>query len=383
MAGTFKLHFRGQSTQPIAYGASQTVTAASIQTALINLDTISANGVVVTIPTQTGYNEVYFVSFTGLGMGGNVESIVVIASEQALTGSGAGVQVFADPTVPYVNPASVSFTPVRGAQITGSFTLSLLGHTTASIDYNSNEVTMASSLQSLPNVGTVTVKRSAKSEQYGYTWTVSFISSPGYFPVQSRIVPQMTPTFSTTLTTTNSATTTNVVVAATTPGFDPLSGTFKLSYSQVISGLQVNATTNSIDSFASAADVKAQLELLPNVGRVTVSKVVNVAGYSWFVTFSGCKNSAGVDIYNIGHLVTMKSVSSLVGCGVPTLAVTKSVSGSGPSACALQSDLLCHGTITDLSSGYPLSYGISGLATGTSYYVRVSAKNSESYGVRM
>lgn len=46
----------------------------------------------------------------------------------------------------------------------------------------------------------------------------------------------------------------------------------------------------------------------------------------------------------------------------------------------VQSAIVGTDTITDLSSGYPYVHQMTSLSVGTDYYVRVSARNSESFG---
>jgi hypothetical protein len=157
---------------------------------------------------------------------------------------------------------------------------------------------MTERLQSLDNVGTVNVVRTAADEQGGYTWSITFLTNPGYFPAHARNVEQMTTTSA--LTSTAAATTASVSVCGSgcSDGDAPLGGTFKLSFNDGATTKQ----TGDIDYFASEETVKAALEGLDNVGRVEVNKEINSDNYVWRVTFSGCEYTNSADVCNTGKL---------------------------------------------------------------------------------
>ena len=182
LGGTFTINVRGQSTDAIAYSSTDTTTASNIQTALNNLDSITAAGVTVTVGvSNAGFDEVYVVSFTGDGGGGDVESLSFVAADQALTVSGSGVAIYADETAPFVT-GGTTYTPVTGAEITGSFTLTLRGHTTDPFDFNAADTTIKTRLEALANVRTVHVTLVSATEELRYTWSVTFDFIPGYYP---------------------------------------------------------------------------------------------------------------------------------------------------------------------------------------------------------
>jgi len=389
IGGSFKLVFRGQVTVAIdASEATRATTATAIQTALNNLDTVSSAGVAVThLINDGGDKQAYMVTFSGAGVGGNVEAIRVVAADAdadasvALTGTAAAVTVFSDG-----DDFLGTHTSVKGSELLGSFALTLRGHTTSPIDFNAADTTVKARLEALDNVGTVDVTRSASSEELGYVWSVTFTSNPGYFPVGARNVDQMTADFSA-LTTTNPARSgASATTGTTDQGSPPLAGTFQLSFNDGTTTLQ----TVPIDNFASSSAVQAALEALDNVGRTTVTRTVSGDGYSWFVTFSGCDADAaggtagGNDVCNVGPQIDMTIASSLTGCGATlTPAVATTVPGSGPSNCASRASGLCKDTITAItSSNTPTVYDIESLITGTPYYVRVSARNAQSFGAR-
>jgi hypothetical protein len=58
----------------------------------------------------------------------------------------------------FVSPVVFSQSPVttrRGNQLGGSFTLTMLGHTTVAIPFDAADTTMKAALEDLANVGTV------------------------------------------------------------------------------------------------------------------------------------------------------------------------------------------------------------------------------------
>ena len=72
---------------------------------------------------------------------------------------------------------------VRGNQVGGTFTLSLLGHTTEPIPANAAASTVKARIDALPNVGTVAVTRGATPDAanaYGREWTITFTSMPAF-----------------------------------------------------------------------------------------------------------------------------------------------------------------------------------------------------------
>ena len=113
-----------------------------------------------------------------------------------LQGNGADVKAYAngDPT------PSTTYTPVRGNNIGGTFTLTLRGHTTSAISYKAADTTMKARLEELPNIGTVNVARTGPTSWGGYVWTVTFTSNPGAFPAGATNVAPLVPTWTNLLT---------------------------------------------------------------------------------------------------------------------------------------------------------------------------------------
>ena len=135
---------------------------------------------------------------------------------------------------------------------------------------------------------------------YGREWTVTFTSMPSAFPIGSGDVDTMTVAYAGTLTGTGASA--SVDNSHAQQGSTPLSGTFTLSYQHPDVGASTY-TTSPIPTTASAALVKSELEKLDNVGRVSVSRIVDAyAGYTWRVTFAGCRTigTSNTEVCNVG-----------------------------------------------------------------------------------
>ena len=128
---------------------------------------------------------------------------------------------------------------------------------------------------------------------------------------------------------------------------------------------------------ATAAEMKYALELLPNIGHVTVTRQINLDGYTWKVTFASCRTrpSDFADVCNVGDIRTLTVDHGQISSG--TVSVSQMVQGSGNTG-----NVTLHPSsyynmveVTDLSSGQPYNYQITNLVAGITYYVRVSAHN--------
>ena len=134
-------------------------------------------------------------------------------------------------------------------------------------------------------------------------------------------------------------------------------------------------------------------------GDVEVSRASNHDGYTWFVTFGGCKtNRWGDDVCNGGDVATLdwaQPNSTLTGgacegdyrdgagagdCSGLNVTVTEVTRGSGPGSCADGPLGECVATATDLSGGAPYAYDLLGLATGERYYARARWHNDLGFG---
>lgn len=371
--GAFRVSFRGYTTQDIAFNAD----AATMTARLEELNSIGSGGVTVTVATPAGgatSAKLWQVTFVGSNVGGNVEAIKVDPLYMRLMGNGAGVNVLTDADTIATGPYA-AFTPTIGNEIEGYFTLTLRGHTTSAITHMASDSTMKQRLEELPNIGTVDVHRTGPNPAGAYTWTVTYVSNPGYFPAGSGDRAILVPNYLGTLVGSNSVPTApTVTVTQTAAGSAPLSGTFALGYAQstIASPIAADfAYTGALRNDISAAGLKVALEAINTVGRVEVERTVNSDGYTWLVTFSGCRTVNNQDVCNIGDLHNLAPKSLLTFNGQVT--VSEVTPGVGPSSTE---------TITDLSGGSPYVLDIDGLTTGSAYYVRVYAHTAVSYGVR-
>jgi hypothetical protein len=274
LSGTFTLTFRGYTTAPIpsyapAYGAGSLV---EILQALPSIDTVEVSGGPSTDNVGSGA-QFWAVTFTSDAQGGDLPALVPDARN--LMGNGAAVRVCTNGVLCEGAPSQ------RGNELGGSFSLSLLGHTTAPVPFDAADTTLKAALEALPNVGTVRVTRTPPSPQRGYTWTVSFLSQPGRFPPGSGDLPTMLPAGADVLAPAIglppgveafvglTGLYTQISVSGVSDGSTPLGGTFTLTY-------KGNETT-PIAYDADPGTVQAALQALPSVGTVSVWREVTAA----------------------------------------------------------------------------------------------------------
>ena len=368
-SGFFTVAFDDSYPANVSYPA----TAAQLRASLESLPTIGTGNINVSVVAIDAVgNTVYKIVFR---FGGNVQAIFADPNNNFLLGNGAAVSVCADDTANAAVAcvaAGSTWTPVAGNQLSGTYTLTLNGHTTAPVSFDVTDTQLKVALEALPNLGTVVVHRTGPDAQLGYSWTVTFLSNPGMFPIGSGdlapLVPDGTYLF---------ANTSSVVVTTATNGSDPVRGNFTLSFrnSAVVTG--------PMRFDADAADVVAALQTLPPIGRVEVSRtVLPTVGYRWLVTFSGCRVVYGADVCVRGNEpLLVANTSQLLGgySGSQSyVAVSEVVPGSGNSTSSFYGSY----DYTDLSQGQPYTYTAKGLTPGLQYYFRVAARNSQSYGSR-
>merc|ERR1711871_1933098 len=381
IGGSFRLSFRGSMTETIPANATEN----ELKTALEKLDTISATpgyGVNVEKHFPSGVNDfdrLWKITFTGTELEGDVEAIEVVSQYNLLTGSYVSIEVFHDGSEnragyswPYPSHASSA-----GNEVSGTFTLTFRDHTTEPIEFLAADSVMKARVEALPNVGTVAVTRSAPSVKKEYSWSITFLSMPGAFPVGSFPRSYGESALLTADFTSLAGTNSNVKVTQETTGSNTLTGIFALEYRNTSSSGQVAAY---IPVDASASELAASLNTLTNAGTVSVTREVLSDGYTWLVTFDGCEIRNGVDVCNHGDvelLSPLDGYGSNHSCPITTVTVTQ---GSGADPCVNGTNGLCGDTVIDLSSGEPYSYLITNLNAGTPYYVRVMAHNREGYG---
>ncbi|KAG3113777.1 hypothetical protein PI126_g24748, partial [Phytophthora idaei] len=159
----------------------------------------------------------------------------------------------------------------------------------------------------MPRIGTVQVKQSDPSPQFGYTWTITFLDFKGDVPML-RVTSLLVGTGS------------QISVREVRKG-NALGGAFTLAYA--------NAVTTPINWNAAAiaalnpdgSSMQEKLEALDVVGKVSVVRAGpdEEGGYSWMVTFLD-------NILNSGDLPLLQgNASALTGEGavVFTKEITK------------------------------------------------------------
>lgn len=104
----------------------------------------------------------------------------------------------------------------------GTFTASVA---LQDIDFNAADTEIASALEALPNVNAVDVTRTGPDGRLGYSWSITFVDNPGYFPAGSGDVPLLSPDCSGLAG--NGA---NCYVEEIAPGSPELSGVFILAF---------------------------------------------------------------------------------------------------------------------------------------------------------
>jgi hypothetical protein len=332
---------------------------------------IVVNDYSLTRLVNPGAGRLWAVTFVDSSLGGRLEAMQVPSNYNQLTGSDVSIAVLSGGEAVPASKVTTNTTSVAGNEVGGSFYLSLDGYSVGPIDYNVADTVMKTQLEQLPNVGVVSVQRIGPTVLKEYSWLVTFVSTPGYFPPGSGNVDTLVATYASTLVG-NSST---VVVTTVVDGSLPLSGTFTLT----MSNGTFFETTTDIPADASDSELEAHLNSLNSVGTVSVTRSVLGNGYSWLVTFDGCKVLNGTDVCNEGPVPLLQYNSSLVQCAAAPMSVINVITGSGPGNDCPQGN--CVGLLTDLSGAQPFTYVLSSLNTGVPYYVRVAAHSAQGYGL--
>jgi hypothetical protein len=390
IGGTYRLSFRGSITEDIQASIinnDYNGAAAAIKLALQELDTISFDAITVTNENSNlvgAYGQLYRIRFVSPDLGGNIDAIQVVQYFNKLTGSNVAINVFTDGLETTQQRGGSAFPSIAGNEISGSFTVSYRGHTTDLIDFSVSETVLVSTIQSLPNINTVSVQRSGPSVYKEYQWTVTFTSMPGAYPPGTENVLPLVPNYSLLL-----GNASKVLVTELQAGSEPLGGSFSLT---MTSPSKRNNHENievagGIPADASASELASYLNALETIGTVSVSRVDLVDGYQWKVTFDGCKIVNGTDVCTVGNVPLLGVNNTLMSCGYNNnnspITIDQIVEGSGPSTnCDYNNDDggMCQGYVTDLSGPQPYSYLITKLTAGNPYYARIFAHNSISYG---
>ena len=327
IGGNFRLSFRGSATDPIDASLPSNDLAASVENALESLDTIEKGGVKVsTFDLLSGGAEKFFsIEFQGHGVGGDVEEIVVLEEHKKVYGTLADAFVVSDGEF-YTSRNGDVVTSSIGNVLSGSFRLKLRGHITQKIPFNASAERLKSILESLVNVGNVDVQVSIPTNQLGYTWTITFLSNPGFFPTLAGNVEifDYLNELSTSLRNDDSA----LISISVLQKGDALGGTFQLAFSNEFT----TEKTSTLTPFTSAKHIKSELENLSNIGRVSVIRSYNHTSSTlyWDVEFIGCSTNGKVDICNEGNLALLAPINvNLIGSVDNSILVTEIVTGTG------------------------------------------------------
>ena len=89
-----------------------------------------------------------------------------------------------------------------------------------------------------------------------------------------------------------------MLVSTRNPGTPVLSGYFDLT----VTDNGATEIAGNIPFDASASELAASLNSLSNVGTVSVTRTMLPNGYTWSVTFDGCKIVNGNDVCNEGNI---------------------------------------------------------------------------------
>lgn len=379
LSGSIKLAFRGAMSAEIDVSLEPNELAAAIELALEELDTVQEGGVTVEAVNLVhgGHEKISSIEFQGSGVGGNIEALSVVPEHLLILGSSADAFVLSDGESYAARNGLDSVSSLVGNELSGNFRLRLRGHTTRRIPFNASVDEMKARLEELPNIGQVDVQMSGPSKEMAYTWLITFLSSPGYFPPSARNIDdlEVINELSTSVASDSSAL---INVETIQVGDSMLEGQFQVAYND---GTKIE-TTRPLQSFISASELKRELESLPNIGRVTVVRSRSLIGYEWDIEFTSCGLKNGNEVCNDGDLLPLEvSDVNLQGCGGPTLTVSELISGRGPDTCPQLSNGLCSNEET-FAGQYPIHHEIRELTLGTPYYVQVRLRNSHSHGHR-
>ena len=380
LGGSLKLSFSGAVSEAIDVSLDNNELAVRIESALEALDTIQQDGVSVSAVdlVNGGFEKIFRIEFKGHGVGGNIDSLVVVPEYHLVSGSSAAAFILSDGESYAARNGIETVTSQVGNELSGQFQLRLRGHMTGRIPFNSSVDEVKARLEELPNVGTVDVQKSGPSKELAYTWTITFASNPGYFPPAARDVDllEVINELETSVESDNSA---SVIVDTVREGDGMLEGKFEVSFND---GVSVE-TTRPLQNFISEEVLKEELESLHNVGIVNVVRSESLVGYEWDIEFASCAlKDDGAEVCNDGnlHLLTVSNIN-LQGCGGASLDVSELVAGSGSGHCPHLSNGLCSEQ-EPFNDEYPVEHVIGGLTLGIRYYVQVRLHNSQSFGYR-
>ena len=257
------------------------------------------------MPTLTNADEdkMWAVTFSGGELGGNVEALEVPAAFNRLTGTNITTHVWTDGAESAADRKQSAEGSVQGNELTGTFTLTFRDHTTSPIDFNAADTVMKARLEALDNIGTVAVHRVGPSISKGFSWYITFLSMPGAYPVGSFPRVYNEPGLLTADYTNLNGAGSDVVIEQETVGSEMLTGAFALRFDNTTS----SETASGIPVDASASELREFLDL-DNAGTVSVTRQTLSDGYTWLVTFDGCKIVNGRDVCNHGNVQLLEAL---------------------------------------------------------------------------
>merc|ERR1711871_1209664 len=181
-SGSFSLAFGGSSTPVIAYDASPK----QVEGALENLENVGA----VTVEKTSNPNGYLLYKIVFDTASGDLPALTINATQ--LLSNASNIAVYAKVhycdkyRVQQIRTASIAegyrrpTSPGKGnTSIGGTFRLRYNGAWTADISHAGTEIEVKEKLEALPDIYTVSVKRSSPDPQGGYTWTVNLLSVEG------------------------------------------------------------------------------------------------------------------------------------------------------------------------------------------------------------
>ena len=234
----------------------------NVQDIISAMSNVKSNGqVTVSLDFNSGGTQRYLVTFPESM--GNVPQMSIYSAE--LTGAG--------------QPSATVTTVTQGNVISGSYTLTFEGKTTAAIASDATENDVRVALEALSTVGSVIVTRSSVDYQHGYRWTVEFDSTLNAGNIQTMIAD------GTLLTTTSTGFPSSITVTSTDG--NQVGGTFRVSLvNNGITGVTSDISYSATESQFKAALVSMTNNVIP-AGAIAVSRVGPDAqrGYTWTVTF--------------------------------------------------------------------------------------------------
>ena len=342
LKGTFRVTYNGDETDDIPVTAS----ADDMKTALEGLAGIDTGAVTVGT-AHIAQSKVWTVTFNTATVTGNVAELGIHPAHNRVSGSDA-----------VMSTSTIS----QGAVMGGTFALRFRGHSTGHMPFDVSADNLRSALSALPTTGNVYVSRTGPSHENEYSWAVTFASTPGSFPVGSFFAEESL------LEVDDHALHGSMARVQTVPGSVPMAGAFELRFNAPDGS--VGAATLLVDS--TALEVQAALEALPGMGAVSVLRSDSAVGYTWAVTFNGCR----------GHTCNSGNVDMLQphqGTATCTPEVREIVGGSGPGMCL--GDAPCEVVVSSAAAGSSPSVIISGVIGTQAVYAQVTAVNThgESY----